>query len=153
MSSERRTQASAALFAHLSPMLAPFGYVLSFASFAEEIDLSAVNAQLATHERLLLPKINGDDLAIYIVTALDQQLGCETIDLKKIDCILVPGLGFDHAKNRLGRGKGYYDRFLQKLSDKDLNPLRIGIGFKEQLSQDLLPVEAHDFPVDELLLF
>ncbi|PKL15098.1 MAG: 5-formyltetrahydrofolate cyclo-ligase [Spirochaetae bacterium HGW-Spirochaetae-6] len=60
--------------------------------------------------------------------------------------ILVPGLAFDPKGNRLGFGKGFYDRFL---ADKDKN-LKIGLAFEFQL-REKLPVEAGDVPVDWIL--
>jgi 5-formyltetrahydrofolate cyclo-ligase len=59
------------------------------------------------------------------------------------DLILVPGLAFTLAGERLGRGHGFYDKLLLKFS----NVLSIGICFAEQIV-DELPVEAHDQKVD-----
>jgi 5-formyltetrahydrofolate cyclo-ligase len=58
------------------------------------------------------------------------------VDIKEIEMVVVPALAFDRHKNRLGRGKGYYDRFL-----KNLNPLcqKIGIAFEFQIL-DALPI-------------
>lgn len=58
------------------------------------------------------------------------------------DVLLIPGLGFNHKGQRLGRGKGYYDRYLENFSG-----LKIGICFREQLVEDL-PVEDHDCEMD-----
>jgi 5-formyltetrahydrofolate cyclo-ligase len=63
---------------------------------------------------------------------------------------LVPGIGFTPGGGRLGRGKGYYDRFLKSLSHPFL---AIGIGFKEQLSLKVLPTNTFDAPLSKLLLF
>jgi len=51
---------------------------------------------------------------------------------------LIPGLAFSLDGSRLGRGKGYYDSYLQKF-----NGLRIGIGFECQIV-DKIPTERHD---------
>lgn len=55
-----------------------------------------------------------------------------------IDVILVPGAGFDHKGNRIGYGKGYYDRYLSKF-DGEI----VGVGYDFQLT-DILPTEQHD---------
>jgi 5-formyltetrahydrofolate cyclo-ligase len=56
------------------------------------------------------------------------------VDISKIDMVIVPALAFDHKLNRLGRGAGYYDRFLQKIS-----PLtkKVGIAFEFQVLDNL----------------
>ena len=68
---------------------------------------------------------------------------------KKIDCVLVPAVGFDMANHRIGYGKGHYDRYLAKQSDV----VTIGVGFKEQLTQDFLPREDHDISLSNVFLF
>ena len=73
---------------------------------------------------------------------------CKVVPLDQIDCILVPGLGFDKQRHRIGYGLGHFDRFLSKLSCPFL-----GIGFKEQLVNDPLPVEEHDISLTEVFLF
>jgi 5-formyltetrahydrofolate cyclo-ligase len=57
-----------------------------------------------------------------------------------LDVVLVPGLGFDHQKHRLGSGAGCYDRYLARVSDKTM---LIGVAYDEQLCE-ALPVDAHD---------
>ena len=56
-----------------------------------------------------------------------------------IDVILVPGVAFDESCGRLGRGGGFYDRFLSSSRP----PIVIGVGFDEQILPDI-PLEAHD---------
>ena len=62
-----------------------------------------------------------------------------------IDLIIVPGVIFDREKNRLGYGKGYYDRYL---SNKDI--YKIGICFSDQVI-DLLPSESHDIKMNIII--
>ena len=62
----------------------------------------------------------------------------------KADLILVPGLAFDRSGMRLGRGGGYYDRFLVGFEG-----LRVGICFQEVVF-DRIPCEPHDVMVDFL---
>ena len=62
----------------------------------------------------------------------------------KLDMIIVPGIAFDHQCNRLGRGGGYYDRFLRHYSDV----LKVGVGYDFQLVREPLPVGRHDKAVD-----
>ncbi len=62
------------------------------------------------------------------------------IRIKNIDLVIVPGLAFDKKNNRLGRGCGYYDRFLKKLP-KDTP--KIGLGFRFQLFK-IVPTTGRD---------
>lgn len=60
------------------------------------------------------------------------------------DVILVPGSAFDVYGNRIGHGKGYYDRFLSKVPQETL---KIGLAFDFQILPRL-PVEHYDIPVN-----
>ena len=70
------------------------------------------------------------------------------IPLARIDLVAIPGLAFDRRGFRLGRGKGFYDRFL---SQKECRALRIALCFQEQLLEELLPVEPHDMPMNMIV--
>jgi 5-formyltetrahydrofolate cyclo-ligase len=70
---------------------------------------------------------------------------CEEHPLNLLDLVLVPGVAFDLAGRRLGRGAGYYDRLLSKVRGTTC-----GIAFDEQISGEL-PVEPHDVVVDCIL--
>ncbi len=59
--------------------------------------------------------------------------------------ILVPGIGFDLKGGRLGRGKGFYDRYLEEKES-----VRIGIAWTEQLV-DKVPLESHDCHMDFII--
>mmetsp|Transcript_3166 Transcript_3166/g.7664 ORF Transcript_3166/g.7664 Transcript_3166/m.7664 type:complete len:206 (-) Transcript_3166:413-1030(-) len=72
-----------------------------------------------------------------------------------VDLILVPGLGFTAGGARLGRGKGYYDRFLAKATARAAElgrpkPMTIGIGFVEQ-RLDEVPVDEFDITLDAVV--
>lgn len=67
------------------------------------------------------------------------------VSLGSIDCVLVPAVAFDKNRYRLGRGKGFYDRFIKRLGK---SCQKIGVGFDDQLL-DSLPVSIpHDQMVD-----
>lgn len=59
--------------------------------------------------------------------------------------LLVPGVGFDLSGARLGRGKGFYDRYLE---NKDV--LKIGLAWSEQLVEKI-PMEQHDCRMDFII--
>lgn len=68
-----------------------------------------------------------------------------------LDLILMPGLGFDQAGNRLGRGKGFYDTYLERcIRHPKGKPYTIALAYKEQLCQSI-PVDDNDVLIDEVL--
>jgi len=162
LSQQRREEGAEHLFASLLPKLTPYTSVLCFAHLAQEIDTSQLNRFLARAERLLLPKVVGNQLKIYRITDLEKQLErggpfelfepipsiCEEVECEKIEVVLVPALGFCRSNHRIGYGKGYYDRFLPSLP----HSVTIGIGYKEQLVHTL-PTDSKDVPLSHINLF
>ena len=66
----------------------------------------------------------------------------EPVSLVAVDLMVVPGVAFDRTGNRLGRGGGYYDRFLSGFQG-----MTAAVAFSFQLL-DQIPIEKHDIPVD-----
>jgi 5-formyltetrahydrofolate cyclo-ligase len=64
-----------------------------------------------------------------------------------LDLVVVPGIGFDREGGRLGRGEGYFDRFLQETK----RAYKIGLAFRCQVVERI-PREANDVVVDEVLI-
>ena len=71
----------------------------------------------------------------------------KAVDLKDLDAVVVPGLAFDRQHHRLGRGAGYYDRFLSTLPE---SVSTVGLAFDFQLT-DCLPTEAHDMRLQQII--
>lgn len=69
------------------------------------------------------------------------------IDPSLIDFVVMPGVAFDKTGNRLGNGKGFYDRFLEKISPK---VPKVALGFSFQMI-DRVPAEAWDIRVEKVL--
>lgn len=67
-----------------------------------------------------------------------------------LDLILVPGLGFTRNGKRLGRGKGYYDTYIEKTESLGPKPFLLGLAFSVQICDDI-PVSTHDRLIDEVL--
>lgn len=77
-------------------------------------------------------------------------LHCELSDPTEAGLVLVPGLGFDPSNHaRLGRGKGFYDRYLASLARAGSRPPFIGLCFSPQL--DNLVTDPHDYPMDRIV--
>ena len=70
------------------------------------------------------------------------------IPLESIDLVVLPGLAFDEVGNRLGRGMGYYDRFLSRLPR---HVPTVGLAFDFQIIRDFPPLEPHDLSVTRVL--
>jgi 5-formyltetrahydrofolate cyclo-ligase len=64
-----------------------------------------------------------------------------------IDLVVLPGVGFDLRGNRLGRGGGYYDIFLSRLST---DTVLVGVGYDFQLAE-VVPVSRKDKPVNYVI--
>lgn len=71
----------------------------------------------------------------------------EVFHPRSIDLAVVPGVAFDRDGNRLGRGMGYYDKFLTRLRP---GVTTVGLAFKFQVVKKL-PTLSHDQPVTRLL--
>lgn len=69
----------------------------------------------------------------------------QPINVENIDLFLIPGVAFDEAGNRLGRGGGYYDRLL-----KNFNGTRMAVAFDFQLAEHI-PTDPHDIPMHAIL--
>lgn len=160
LSEERKNQASLALIETLYPLLVDYKSIVSFASLPDEINTKELNQKLCEEKRLILPKIEGKDLNLYYIKDLQKLIQSSLrimepslqepkAKIEDIDCILVPGLGFDSCHHRLGFGSGHYDKLLSSKHKY----VTIGLGFKEQLSEDLFPLFKHDIKLDHVMLF
>ena len=74
-----------------------------------------------------------------------EPVNAKQIDKNEIDKIIVPMVAFDEQRNRMGHGKGYYDRYL-----KDYQGMKIGVAFECQKFSHL-DVYPHDIPMDMIM--
>ena len=77
---------------------------------------------------------------------IEEPTGTLFTDYAAIDFIAVPGVAFDRNGNRLGRGKGYYDRLLPRIP----SAYKAGICFPFQLVEEV-PAEPFDIRMDEVI--
>lgn len=105
---------------------------------------------------ILLPCVDGDDLILRQYLGIEsmkageqfgilEPVGKEFNDLEKIDLMIIPGVAFDKEKNRLGRGRGFYDRLL-----KTVNATKIGVCFDFQIVEQV-PTEDFDVKMDVVI--
>ena len=127
--------------------------VLMYYSLPDELPTHSFVQKWAAEKKVYLPRVVGDDLeiAIYGELATDGKYGIEeptaaSVSPDEIDLVIVPAVALDAKGNRLGRGKGYYDRFLARCP----NAWLIGICFGFQLLPQV-PVEATDVVMNEVI--
>ena len=128
--------------------------VMLYSALPDEVQTQAFLEKWHLKKQIILPTVVGDDIipvefgkdttfAVGDFNILEPQNEPYTGDF---DLIVVPGVAFDRQGNRIGRGKGYYDRFLCQ----HLDVKRIGICFDFQLV-DEVPAEPFDIRMDEVI--
>ncbi len=75
---------------------------------------------------------------------------CPDVPPDRVDLVVVPGVGFDAAGGRLGRGGGFYDRFLAGDGAGGLRACVVGAGFAASVAERV-PMEAHDRKMDAVV--
>ncbi len=108
------------------------------------VALPRFNALLGDYEAAVIRDLDKDCVEGKF-GVLEPSAMCETVDLKRLDLILVPGVAFGWQGHRLGRGKGFYDRLLAEVSGQTC-----GVGFDQQVVSTL-PVEPHDVRLNCIL--
>ena len=66
----------------------------------------------------------------------------------EIDMCIIPGIAFDRQGSRIGFGAGYYDRYLARCNP---NVVRVGLAYECQISEDPLPLDQYDLPMDYIV--
>lgn len=125
--------------------------ILVYNSLPDELSTVRLLEQYSERKQLFLPRVNGDDLDILPYDAgkigvgafsIGEPMGDDLVDPATIDLVIVPAVAYDRYGNRVGRGKGYYDRLLA-----GMHAVTIGICYDCQLV-DSIESEPHDRPVD-----
>lgn len=128
-------------------------FVLLYWSLPDEVNTHQFILKWHKRKKIVLPVIIGNDLDLrlfensdFLIPSssfgiMEPQRG-ETINPSYIDLAIIPGIGFDLKGNRLGRGKGFYDRLLPSLT-----AYKIGISFDFQIFKEI-PISKSDVPVD-----
>lgn len=128
--------------------------ILMYHSLPDELSTRQFLSKWHTKKRFYLPRVNGVNLDIlpYDETRLElgafhieEPTGNEVVNADEIELIVVPGVAYDRNGNRLGRGKGFYDRLLQSTK-----ATKVGVGYEFQMF-DNIPVEPHDVKMDMVI--
>lgn len=128
-----------------------------------EVDLGELlDRLLDTRKRVLLPVVHdGGRMTFYRIRRrtplsinrygiIEPAPGAAYVAPLGIDVLLMPLVAFDGDGNRLGRGAGFYDRYLGRLPPA-LRPRLIGVAHEVQRSSEPLPADAWDVPLDGVL--
>lgn len=135
--------------------------IMSFMPYGNEVNIIPLNEWILEQGKALcIPRVldgtNMDAVKIdSIMTGLvknsygiyEPSKDLKPIEPEKIELILVPGVAFDINGNRLGHGKGYYDRFLLNRSK---NAITLGIAYSFQVL-DSIPHDEHDVRLDGIV--
>lgn len=130
--------------------------VLAYWSMDDEVYTHDFVCKWADRKTILLPCVWGEELDIRYFDgkeklcpgegyAIPEPVGRLFTELDRIDMILVPGIAFTGSGERIGRGKGYYDKIL-----KQTKAYKLGICFDFQLLEEL-PMEEHDVKMDRVV--
>ena len=133
-----------------------------YKNLESEVDTTKMIEYSIKHKKtVVLPRTEKNELKFFKIDSLKKDLfeksdfGIEEpiennkkyIEYTDIDLIIVPGVGFDIYKNRLGFGKGYYDRLLKGRKIKN-----IAICFDDQvLKEETIPTNKYDVKVDKII--
>ena len=131
--------------------------VLLYWSMEDEVQTHDFVNRWYKEKTLLLPCVDGDDLRLRQYTGpeclkegeqfgIGEPTGPEFTDLERVEMIIVPGVAFDRTGNRMGRGRGFYDRLLKSTP----RAFKVGVAFNFQMV-DRVPTEDFDVPMDAVL--
>ena len=151
-----KESAAAEVFARLEKTAAVVlaDRILMYHSLPDELSTRTFLKKWGSRKHFYLPRVNGVNLEILPYEESRLELGAFHIeeptgdniaDPEEIELVVVPAVAYDRRGNRLGRGKGFYDRFLASTK-----ATKIGVGYEFQLL-DEIPAEAHDVPMDMVI--
>lgn len=129
--------------------------ILMYHSLPDELSTIEFLNKWSAKKHFFLPRVNGVNLDILPYDRqrlelgsfhIEEPTGDDLADPASIELIVTPGVAYDRKGNRIGRGKGYYDRLL-----KETRATKIGVAYHFQLSDEEIEVEEHDVPVDMVI--
>ncbi|MDE5791116.1 MAG: 5-formyltetrahydrofolate cyclo-ligase [Muribaculaceae bacterium] len=128
--------------------------ILMYHSLPDELSTHRFLDKWHRRKNFYLPRVNGVNLEIlpYDESRLElgafhieEPTGNNTVPAEEIELVIVPAVAYDRSGNRLGRGKGFYDRLLASTK-----ATKVGVGYEFQIV-DEIPVEPHDVKMDMVI--
>ncbi len=133
-------------------------HIALYHAMSDEVQTASFVRKWAFHKTIYLPVICGDRIELYPYTAEEalkpgvfgilEPVPHALTEKPSPDLIIVPGVAFDRHMNRMGRGKGYYDRLL--IEEELRGAIKVGLCFDFQLV-DEVPSTAEDIRMDMLV--
>ncbi len=139
------------------PRVLASNIIMAYHSLPDEVDTRKLLDHLLSMEKtVVLPQVTGPSTMVLRryegpdslregAYGILEPVGELFNDYSSIDLVIVPGMAFDHAGHRLGRGKGYYDRLLPQLT----KAYKIGLCFDFQMT-DNVPHDEKDVVMEEV---
>ncbi|XP_050406372.1 5-formyltetrahydrofolate cyclo-ligase [Patella vulgata] len=139
-----------------------------FLSMIDEINTQSIVRDILKSEKTcFIPYYHGPEMAMLQLKSWDDYVNLpetkwkikqplhktgrdDALKTGGLDLIFIPGLAFTIDGARLGRGKGYYDKYLQECKNQGYNPVTIGLAFDEQICSDI-PVTNEDFVLNGVI--
>ena len=154
LDSRQRLRASAAIFSAVErlPEFRAARTVAVFAALPDEPATDEVLARWASTRRVVLPRVEGDamrfyacrpDALVFGAFGILEPQGERPCPAGEIDLVVCPGVAFTADGRRLGRGRGYYDRYLPRCT----RAVKLGVAFEAQ-RVDKAAVDAYDEKLD-----
>ena len=155
LSAEERARLSAELWGRVEASAAfrAAHTVAFFCSLPDEPDTTTALARWSATKRRVVPRVEGEVMHFYPYRPAQMASGSfgiiepepsERVSPAEIDLILVPGVAFTRAGDRMGRGKGFYDKYLSR---RGFRAYTVCICYPCQIVE-VLPCEEHDITIN-----
>lgn len=128
--------------------------ILMYHSLPDELSTHRFLDKWHDRKRFYLPRVNGVNLEIlpYDESRLEigafhieEPTGNDTVSPDEIELVIVPAVAYNKKGNRLGRGRGFYDRLLASTK-----ATKVGVGYEFQMVEKI-PAEPHDVKMDMVI--
>ena len=141
--------------------------ILTYVDYQSEVITSPlIERALLEGKKVYCPKVSGDDMDFYRISSLNylkegykgiREPEAEELFIAipqnppdKKPLVIMPGVAFDMDCHRIGYGKGFYDRFLTRMSENGMDFYKIGLAYECQLV-DKVPYETHDISLNVIV--